>query len=59
VRLMKAIELLVTGSSVKETAFAIGYNQPSAFVEAFRRMFGSTPKAWCVALQNPSLHPAH
>ena len=46
VRLMKAIELLVTGVSVKETAFAIGYNQPSAFVEAFRRAFGSTPRAW-------------
>jgi AraC-like DNA-binding protein/quercetin dioxygenase-like cupin family protein len=59
VRLMKAIELLVAGCSVKETAFTIGYNQPSAFVEAFRRTFGSTPKAWCIALQNSSLRPAH
>jgi len=54
VRLMKAIELLVTGSSVKETAFAIGYNQPSAFVEAFRRAFGATPKAWARSLPNAS-----
>ncbi len=58
VRLVKAIELLVRGSSVKETAFAIGYQQPSAFVEAFRRAFGSTPKAWCLAHRNPSAGPA-
>ena len=50
-RLTKAVELLVSGASVKEAAFAVGYNQPSAFVEAFRRTFGSTPKAWTAALQ--------
>jgi AraC-like DNA-binding protein len=54
VRLMKAVEVLLTGASVKETAGAIGYSQPSAFVETFRRAFGSTPKAWCLALQNSS-----
>ena len=45
-RLMKAVELLVGGSSVKQAAFEIGYRQPSAFVEMFRRTFGTTPKAW-------------
>ena len=30
---MKGIELLVGGASVKEAAFAVGYRQPSAFVE--------------------------
>jgi AraC-like DNA-binding protein len=51
VRLMKAVELLVSGCSVKEVAFGVGYSQPSAFVEMFRRSFGTTPKAWMVALQ--------
>jgi AraC-like DNA-binding protein len=51
VRLMKAVELLVSGFSVKEVAFGVGYSQPSAFVEMFRRSLGTTPKAWMVALQ--------
>jgi AraC-like DNA-binding protein len=51
VRLMKAVELLVAGSSIKEVAFAIGYRQSSAFVEMFRRTFGTTPKAWVSALE--------
>jgi len=51
-RLTKAVELLVAGGSVKEVSFSVGYRQPSAFVEAFRRTFGSTPKAWAAAFQN-------
>jgi AraC-like DNA-binding protein len=50
-RLTKAVELLVSGSSVKEVAFTVGYRQSSAFVEAFRRTFGATPKAWAGAFQ--------
>lgn len=50
VRLMKGIELLVGGASVKEAAFAVGYRQPSAFVEMFRQTLGTTPKAWTAAL---------
>ena len=46
VRLMKAVELLLKGCSVKEVVFAVGYRQGSAFIEAFRRTFGTTPKAW-------------
>ena len=49
-RLMKAVELLAGGSSVKQVAFAIGYRQPSAFVEMFHRTFAATPKAWTAAL---------
>jgi AraC-like DNA-binding protein len=49
-RLMKAVELLAAGSSVKQAAYAIGYRQPSAFVEMFRRTFAATPKAWSAAL---------
>jgi len=50
VRLMKAIELLVAGSSVKQAAFSVGYQEPSAFVALFRAVFGTTPKAWITAL---------
>ena len=46
VRLARALEHLLGGSSVKQAAFAVGYNQPSALVVAFRRTFGITPKAW-------------
>ena len=52
-RLMKAIELLVGGGSVKEVASQIGYRQPSAFVEMFRRTLGTTPKAWVSGLTKP------
>jgi AraC-like DNA-binding protein len=49
-RLMKAVELLVSGCTVKEVAFEVGYKQPSAFVEMFRTSLGATPKAWVAAL---------
>lgn len=52
VRLIKAVEYLVAGDSVKQVAFAVGYSQPSAFVEAFRRTFGVTPKVWKDSLSN-------
>jgi AraC-like DNA-binding protein len=51
VRLMKAVELLVAGCSIKEAAFGVGYRQGSAFVEAFRRSLGATPKAWISAIE--------
>jgi transcriptional regulator GlxA family with amidase domain len=50
VRLMKAVELLVSGRTVKETSFAVGYRQPTAFVGMFRAILGATPKAWVQAL---------
>jgi AraC-like DNA-binding protein/quercetin dioxygenase-like cupin family protein len=46
VRLTRSVELLIGGSSVKQVALFVGYNQPSAFVAAFRRVFGVTPKIW-------------
>jgi AraC-like DNA-binding protein len=45
-RLMKAVELLVSGHSVKEVAYEVGYEQTSAFVEMFRRTMGAPPKQW-------------
>jgi AraC-like DNA-binding protein len=52
VRLTKAVELLVSGCSIKEVAFKVGYCQSSPFVEMFRRTFGATPKAWVSALKH-------
>ena len=49
VRLMRAIELLVAGRSVKEAAFAVGYQDSGTLVALFRRTFGKTPRAWTVA----------
>ena len=51
VRLMKGVELLVSGRSVKEVTFAVGYHNPSAFVALFRSTFGTTPKAWIAGLE--------
>ena len=50
-RLMKGIELLVAGGSVKTVAAEVGYRQPSAFVELFRQTLGITPRAWVAALE--------
>lgn len=50
-RLMKAIELLVEGRSVKEITAEIGYRHSNAFVELFRQTLGMTPKAWVMALK--------
>jgi AraC-like DNA-binding protein/mannose-6-phosphate isomerase-like protein (cupin superfamily) len=58
VRLNKAVELLVSGCSVKEVACKIGYSQSSTFVELFRQTFGTTPKAWISALETAS-HPSN
>ena len=59
VRLTKAVELLASGYSVKEVAFAVGYSQPSAFVDTFRRTFGVTPKAWTLQLERLSREETH
>jgi AraC-like DNA-binding protein len=45
-RLLRAVEMLAAGSSIKTTAYAVGYNQPSTFTATFARHFGATPKAW-------------
>ena len=42
-RLLRALVLLATGTSVTSTALACGWSSPSAFIEAFHQAFGSTP----------------
>jgi AraC-like DNA-binding protein/quercetin dioxygenase-like cupin family protein len=46
VRLVKGMELLASGHSVKETAYRVGYRGASAFVEMFRRSMSTTPAQW-------------
>ena len=52
IRLTRAVELLISGCSIKEVAYKVGYCQSSAFVEMFRRTFGTTPKAWIKSLES-------
>lgn len=42
-QLVRAIELLASGTSVSETGWSVGYASTSAFVTAFRRQVGTTP----------------
>ena len=42
-RLLHALVLLATGTSVTSTALACGWSNPSAFIDAFHHAFGSTP----------------
>lgn len=44
-RLMRALALLEAGRPVTSVAFDCGYASSSAFIAAFRRMFGDTPGA--------------
>jgi len=43
VRRERADELLSAGTSVKETAFALGFSEPSAFSRAYKRWTGKAP----------------
>jgi AraC-like DNA-binding protein len=42
-RLQHALVLLADGTPVTTTALACGWSNPSAFIEAFRNAFGTTP----------------
>ncbi|MGO4449502.1 helix-turn-helix domain-containing protein [Phyllobacterium sp. TAF24] len=42
-RLMRALELLAAGEAVTTIALDVGYNNISAFIAMFRRVFGVTP----------------
>ncbi len=45
-KVLKAIELLHAGSSVKAVAFELGYRQPSPFITMFKRLTGRTPGSY-------------
>jgi AraC-like DNA-binding protein len=42
-RLLKSLSLLAAGAPVTAAALDLGYAGPSAFIQAFRRQFGTTP----------------
>jgi AraC-like DNA-binding protein len=42
-RLLKAMELLAGGASVTSTAFELGYETVSSFIDLFKSNFGTTP----------------
>jgi AraC-like DNA-binding protein/mannose-6-phosphate isomerase-like protein (cupin superfamily) len=44
-RMLESIRLLAEGRSVTDAALDSGYNSVSAFIAAFRRTFGCTPRA--------------
>lgn len=46
VRKARAEDLLDGNRSVGEVAFLLGYSEPAAFLHAFRRWHGATPRAW-------------
>jgi AraC-like DNA-binding protein len=53
IRMQAAIRLLGEGTSVNATARAVGYQRPSAFIAAFRRITGQTPGTYV----SPETHP--
>jgi AraC-like DNA-binding protein len=42
-RMLRALELLAAGETVTYASLSLGYDSASAFVSAFRRVFGITP----------------
>lgn len=45
-RYLYSMELLRKGDSVKEVAFALGYNQASPFISMFKKYSGQTPEQY-------------
>ncbi len=43
-RLTHALTLVASGKAIKDVAVEVGYESPSAFVAAFKRALGTTPK---------------
>ncbi|WP_334123068.1 helix-turn-helix domain-containing protein [Glutamicibacter sp.] len=46
VKIHRALELLASGEGVQDVSDLLGYAQPSTFIDAFRRIMGSTPGAF-------------
>jgi AraC-like DNA-binding protein/quercetin dioxygenase-like cupin family protein len=42
-RLLRSLELLAAGRPVTEVALEVGYQTPSAYIDAFKDLFGTTP----------------
>lgn len=46
-RMLNSIQMLAAGEKVINVALEAGYNSPSAFISAFRKVLGSTPSNYC------------
>ena len=53
-QVLRAVELLAGGAAVTEAATTVGYSTPSAFVVAFRTVFGTTPGRFFATSGAPS-----
>jgi len=45
-RFLRALSLLKTNLSIQEIAFMLGYNNPSNFIQMFKKFSGSTPEKY-------------
>jgi AraC-like DNA-binding protein len=52
-RVHRALTLLSDGYEVQAASEVLGYAQPSTFIDAFRRVMGTTPGAFIAAAQVP------
>lgn len=48
-RLLRALELIANGMPITAIAFELGYDNVSAFIDMFRRAFGTTPGRYVTA----------
>jgi AraC-like DNA-binding protein len=46
-RMLHSIQMLAAGEKVINVALDAGYNSPSAFISAFRKVMGTTPSHYC------------
>ncbi|MCP3424728.1 AraC family transcriptional regulator [Rothia sp. AR01] len=53
-RIHHALVLLAEGCEVREASDLLGYAQPSTFIDAFRRVMGTTPGAYLEGLGAPA-----
>jgi AraC-like DNA-binding protein len=54
VRLLRALELLAAGKPVTAIALDLGYDNSSAFIALFRRVFGATPGQYRADAHHPA-----
>jgi len=53
IRLLRSLELLATGASVKFVAISLGYENVSSFITLFRSFFGMTPGQYLKSEASP------
>lgn len=54
-RLLRALEMLAAGTPVTQVALDVGYRSPSAFIQTFRNLFGTTPGRYFETEEAPEI----